>query len=682
MVIVERPTVSGRESDVLLAQRGEVRRLRQQLNERNEELLQARHELAQLQQRYSRLRYRLVERAAAWLQRRPLLHSTARRLALRLSSCYGVLRRQDVRNDAAAIAVPEPACALTKDQARRLLAGAARKPLVSIVVPVYRIAPKWLDKCIQSVLRQDYENWELILVDDGSRDARLTELMQTHAAGDRRIRLAPLETNRGISLASNAGIEAATGQFIGFLDHDDELSRDALTWIVMAHNRAPEAVWFYSDEDMMDTEGRVLNASFKPDFSPEYLLSAMYLCHFSVYSAELLRRAGGLRQGFEGAQDHDLALRLSEQVTPDRVVHIPRILYHWRQLPSSTSASMASKPYAPNAGRVAVREALKRRGLAGEVESYPLCPTLYQVKLQPRQFPRVSVVIPTKNGLADLKACLASLRRHTRYPNYEVVVIDNQSDDPALLAYLEQQQSAGSVQVIRFPHPFNHSAMNNLAVEQTSSEFVVFLNNDVEISSDQWLEMMVATAAIDPAIAGVGTKLLYPDGTIQHAGLIMGLNGVASSAHRHVPSDSLSYCCRAHALQDLSGATAAFLLMRRSAFLSVGGFDAKRYPTSFNDVDLWLKLRRAGFRCLYNPLVQGVHYESKSRGIDVEADAVYRQRLKADWGDQLLRDPFYNPNLALDNEQFRGVRPYPVEWDFPELSSQGDETLAESVAVH
>ena len=550
---------------------------------------------------------------------------------------------------------------LMRDQAEHLQDSLERQPRISIVVPVYRIEPRWLDLCIGSVVNQYYRNWELVLVDDCSREPALTELMADWAAREDRIRLVPLEENQNISGATNAGIKNASGEFIGFLDHDDELTPDALTWIIAYLNRHPEARWFYSDEAIISPEGQCLNLHLKPDYSPEFLLSAMYTCHLSVYAADLIREVGGMRLGFEGSQDHDLALRISEKIRRDQVVHVPRVLYLWRAVESSTAADVDCKPNAVIAGRRAVEEALGRRGIRGSVLSSPYCSSMYQIKLQPQRFPAVSIIIPTKNGLSDLTTCLDSLHKKTQYPDYEVIVIDNQSDDPQVLAYLDREQQAGRLRVLRYREPFNHSAMNNLAVASSESEYVVFMNNDVDLISQAWMETLIATAELDPSIAGVGAKLLYPDNAVQHGGILLGICGLAGHAHRFAEDEDPGYLCRANLLNEFSGATAALLLMRKSAFEEVGGFDELLFPTSFNDVDLWLRLQAAGYRCLYNPFVKAYHYESKSRKTPRPMETEYENRLKEKWKTELANDRFYNPNLGLDNELFFNHRPYPIE---------------------
>jgi len=555
---------------------------------------------------------------------------------------------------------------LLPSQSEHLLAKCPAQPLFSVIVPVYKVDCKWLEKCICSVVCQHYRNWEFILVDDASRRDDLKQLMNAWALKDNRIHVYYLDQNLGIAGATNFGIKKARGEFIGFLDHDDELTPDALSWVVWALNKHPDALWFYSDEDKVSPSGEYYGPHFKPDFSPELLLSNMYTCHFSVYSSHILDEVGGIRPGFEGAQDHDLALRISEIVRSDQVAHIPRIIYHWRTIPGSAAMSIEEKPLAPISGRKAVEEALRRRNLKGYVTSNKLCPTLYQIRFQPTSFPKVSIIIPTKNSFSLIKRCLNSLRGHTNYPNYSTVVIDNQSDDEFFLEFVAQEQSKGLIKVIEYNKPFNHSDMNNVTVKNTDSDFVVFMNNDVEIISENWLEQLVATINMDTSIAAVGGLLLYRNGIVQHGGIILGLNGAAGHAHKYTYSKDVGYYGRLHALQETSGITAALMLVRRSAFEHIGGFNSKRYQGLYNDVDLCIRFRKSGFRCLYNPMVKAIHYESKTRPITRE-QSIYQKRLIDDYSEILSNDPFYNPNLSLDNEQFRGFRLFPIEEQIPEL---------------
>ena len=556
---------------------------------------------------------------------------------------------------------------LSPSQSRYLLGKCISQPLISIVVPVYKVDRKWLGKCIDSVINQHYDNWELILVDDASQQDDIKELMEDWQNRDKRIRAFFLEQNSGIAKATNKGLRQTQGQFIGFLDHDDELTPDALTWMVWTLNERPDTLWLYSDEDIIAESGKCYNPHFKPDFSPEFLLACMYTCHFSVYSAEILAAVGGIRPGFDGSQDHDLALRFSDVVPQDRVVHIPRVLYHWRAISTSAAAGIAAKPKAPIAGQKAVADTLRRRNIKGSVRSHIQCPTVYEIEFAPSAFPKVDIIIPTKNALALLRTCIESIYQHTQYGNFEITVIDNASDDADTLAYLASESTAGKLKVLRYDKPFNHSDMNNVAIAGSDAEFTLLLNNDIEITSERWLEQLVGTMELNESIAIVGCQLLFPNNTIQHGGMILGLYGGVGHANKFLYNQLSGYLSRIPALQEFSCLTAALALVRRSSFLEAGGFNAERYPTSYNDVDLCLRLRQKGYRCIYNPMVRAIHYETKTRFVSSRQETTYLKCFVEDYADLVKNDPFYNPNLSLQNEQFCGYRPFPVTDQIPDL---------------
>jgi GT2 family glycosyltransferase len=503
----------------------------------------------------------------------------------------------------------------------------------------------------------------LLVVDDASGRQDLRRLIDHWDSHDERVRAFYLEQNAGIAGATNFGIEHAKGEFIGFLDHDDELTPDALTWMTYMLNENPGALWLYSDEDLMSTRGRCHSPHFKPDFSPEFLLSNMFTCHFSVYCAELLRRSGGLRSNLDGSQDHDLALRLSEVVPREKIVHIPRVLYHWRVIPGSTAMAVQAKPKAPAAGRQAVRDALARRKIKGRVTSHEVCETMYRIELEPGSAPQVSVIIATGKRLDAIRGCIDAARTHTAYPNYEIVVIRSNAGEAPCLGHVKDEQIGGRVRVLEYEHSFNDSDMNNIAAASVDSEFVVFMHDDVEVISGRWLEQLVAVAQLDDSIAAVGGLLLRPDRTVEHGGVILGCCDGVGYAHRNVHSCLPGYFGRLHALQEMSGIAGALVLIRRSSFQSVGGFNTGRYPAAYNDVDLCIRLRKNGFRCIYDPLVRSVHHE---RVEDLTSDGgVYRNRLVGEHAAMLKSDPFYNRNLGLDSEPFRGYRLFPIEEQIP-----------------
>ncbi len=544
--------------------------------------------------------------------------------------------------------------------ARNALHCCSRQPLISVVIVTDQADTRFLEKSIRSVVTQYYGNWELLVVEGEKGRPLVRRLMQRWQSIDARIHAHALPSRTDSPDIMNHAIAHCQGRLIGFLEAGDELSVDALTWVIRYHNEVPTARWFYSDEDQIDAKSHRHSPLHKPDFSPEYLLAMMFTGSFSVYDAEVLRQTGGLRAGLGHAQHHDLALRFSELVSSKDVIHIPRVLYHRRSPTRRWWAALWKQPPVATGCEV-VREALHRRGVRGAVKEHPLPSPRYELILEPQRNPKVMILLPTKNAYRLVRKCIDGLRQCTRYPNYEIMVINNQSTEAELLDYLAAESSRPGFHVFNYDHPFNHSDMHNKAIETTDAELVLFMNNDVVLSTDRWLEQMVATIELHENVAGVGALLHYPDGRVQHAGIILGLHGLVGHAHRFLPRGEVGYANRCVCLQELSGATAALLLMKRSAFVAVGGFQAERYPTSFNEVDLWLRLRQAGYRCLYNPSVQAVHFESATRAIMPVSERTYHERLFEDWGEFLMYDPFYNPNLALDNEQFKGFRPFPTD---------------------
>jgi GT2 family glycosyltransferase/glycosyltransferase involved in cell wall biosynthesis len=527
------------------------------------------------------------------------------------------------------------------------LSAIAEPPLLSVVMPVYNAPPEFLDRAIQSVVAQVYPNWELCIADDSSTDPAINDLLQSWAEREPRLRVVYRETNGHISRATNSAAELARGDFIILLDQDDELTPDALGEIAIYITEHPDADILYSDDDKINMTGDRFAPQFKPDWSPELLLSYMYFSHVFAMRRRLYVEAGGLRAGFEGAQDYDLALRAGELTS--NIHHIPKILYHWRVLPGSTAASGDAKPDSFEAGLRAVQEALERRGASAEAVQ-PQWAADAACGIFAHQFPddgpRVTVIIPTRNQVAVLRDCIASLAR-TTYKNYEVVIIDNDSDDAETLAYLEE---AGH-RVLRIASPggrFNFAALNNRAVEQIDADYVLFLNNDTEVVAPRWLSQMVGYLGLS-GVGAVGARLLYADGRIQHAGIVHGYyNGMAGPAFKLLPASDHGYLSYAMVTRNYAAVTAACMLTRRELFISLGGFDEQQFAVAYNDVDYCYRLRAAGRRVVYCPAAELVHHEGHSRGfIDdpAEAAAFRRQHGK-------LCDPFYNPNLSLENERF------------------------------
>lgn len=517
------------------------------------------------------------------------------------------------------------------------------RPLISIVTPVYNTDEPWLRRLIESVQAQLYPHWEFCLADDASTRGHVRRLLDEAAAADPRIKVRHLERNEGIVGASARALAMATGEFVGLLDHDDELSPDALYEVVKRLNREPDLDFLYSDEDKLEPDGRRVEPFFKPGWSPELLLAMNYITHFSVFRRSKLAESGGFRAGFDGSQDYDLILRFTERT--DRIAHIPKVLYHWRKIPGSAASSTGAKPYAYEAARKALAEALARRGLDGTVEGDG--PGRYRVRYRLRDRPLVSIVIPTRDRRLLLEQCLSSLREKTDYAPYEVIVVDNDSRAADAIAYLEEIRDRALV--LRCPGPFNFSAINNLGASRAAGRHLLFLNNDTQAVRPDWLTVMVEQAE-QPGIGAVGAKLLYPDRRIQHAGIVLGVRGFAAHAFKHQAGGRDTYYGFGETVRNCSAVTAACLLVPRGVFEEAGGFD-ERLPVAFNDVDLCLRIRQRGYRIVYTPKAELLHYESATRGgLHPQADEdLAWQR----WGDLISRgDPYYNRNLTLSREDW------------------------------
>ncbi|MGI8821135.1 MAG: glycosyltransferase [Chthoniobacterales bacterium] len=533
---------------------------------------------------------------------------------------------------------------LSPGQVQRLRAESgqfAHRPLLSILTPVFNTPVPWLQAAVDSVLAQAYENWELILVDDASSDSATVAALPEIAARDGRIRVARLEQSRGISAASNKALSIATGEWIGLLDHDDLLEPDALYQTAKLLQTQPEADVIYSDEDKLTEEG-LDSPLLKPDWSPDFFLSYNYLCHFVTLRRALVDQVGGFRSEFDGSQDYDLLLRVSEQT--DRIHHIPRILYHWRRSASSTSDNIRRKPKALEAGKNAVEQHLQRRGEPGYV-AIDWRTHAYWVKREILNPQRVCIIIPARDAIPLLSRCIDSVVKKTNYQDYEIVIVNNDSESPEARDYFARTP----YRLLHFQGPFNFSALNNFAVERTTCPWLLFLNNDVEIIDSGWLTAMVEHIQ-RPEVGAVGARLLYPDDTIQHAGVVLGVGGIAQHAFRGFPAEHPGVGRQLQVTRNYSSVTAACLLTRRDVFAEVGGFDEERLPVTFNDVDLCLKMRRAGYLIVYTPFAKLYHHESATRRRSVEAreTEVMRER----WPDLLARDPYYNPNLTRERADF------------------------------
>ncbi|OYU45880.1 MAG: hypothetical protein CFE44_05170 [Burkholderiales bacterium PBB4] len=529
-------------------------------------------------------------------------------------------------------------------------------PLISVVMPVHNPAREDLSRAIDSVLNQIYPHWELCICDDASTAPHVHEVLSAYEGKYKNIRVAYEKQNGHISRATNNAIGMAKGEYVAFLDHDDLLAVHALLRVAQYLAKFPEAMVLYSDEDKVDAAGHRFDPYFKSDFNLGLLRSHNYMCHFAVYRTGFLRELGGLQPGVEGAQDYDLALRAVDRTEGHNIVHIPHVLYHWRTAVGSTASGHAEKSYAFSAGQRALDAHYVRRGLAAVAVEAPEAGGMYRTKWTLSQdLPLVSIVIPTRNGEPILRQCLDSIKR-TDYENYEIIVVDNGSDDAPTLALLGERQSSGEIKVLRDDSPFNFSALNNRAVrEQTAGEFVLLLNNDIEVMNPEWMSEMVASA-MEEGVGCVGARLWYPDGRLQHAGVIL-VCGVAGHAHKYLPRGQHGYMGRAVLGQDMIGVTAACLLVRRTTYLEVGGLD-EGLAVAFNDVDFCLKVHSAGYRNYFTPYAELIHHESVTRGYEDTPAKQHRFRLEIEkmqqrWPSLIAHDdPFYSPNLTAAAEDF------------------------------
>lgn len=536
-----------------------------------------------------------------------------------------------------------------------------QRPLVSILLPTYNPPEQWLVRAIESVRAQLYPHWELCVADDASHEPHVRRVLEDYAQRDSRIRLTFRSENGHISAASNSALALASGEWVALLDHDDELAARALADVVLAAARHPGLEFIYSDEDKIDQLGRRYDPYFKPDWNPDLLLGQNYTCHLSVFRTERVRSVGGFRAGYEGSQDWDLTLRVVTGLAPELVHHIPRVLYHWRAIPGSTALVIDQKADYPFiAAKKALADHLARLDIPAEL--LPVKGHHWRIRFPlPNPAPKVSIIIPTRNSVDLLRLCIGSILAKTTYPNFEIVVVNNRSDDAATLAYFEELKNLGH-RVVNYDAPFNYSALNNFAVRAAVGTVLAFLNNDLEVISGEWLDEMVSQA-VRPGIGAVGAMLYYPDDTVQHAGVVLGLtgpagrDGVAGHAFKGAKRGTEGLRNRLRLAQNYSAVTAACLVIRRATFEAVGGFNEADLPVAFNDIDFCLRVQATGLRNLWTPFAELYHHESASRGAEdtpekierFSREAAYMRRV---WGRLLDRDPAYNPNLSLTQEDF------------------------------
>jgi len=544
------------------------------------------------------------------------------------------------------------------------LAALQHRPLVSVLVPTYNTTEKWLRRCIESVREQVYPNWELCIADDASTDPRVAEVLSEYASLDQRIRFQVRQTNGHISEASNTALQMAKGEFAALLDHDDELHPMALFESVRAFEVNPEWEMLYTDEDKIDTAGVRSDPYFKSDWNPDLFLSQNCICHLTVYRSQQIRNAGGFRKGYEGAQDWDLALRVTEKLAVKQIGHVPKVLYHWRMIPGSTATAASEKSYAHMAGLRSVQDHLDRMGHGAKVRETEGSGYFQIEHPLPAKLPLVSLLIPTRDRIDLLKQCIDSIIERTEYDNYEVIVIDNDSQEQSSKDYFAAVQKDPRVRVIAYPHPFNYSAINNAGAQAARGTVLGLLNNDIEVISPRWLHEMVAHA-LRPQTGVVGAMLYYPNDTIQHAGVIVGVGGVAGHCYVGMPRGWLGDKSRARLAQNLSAVTAACVVVRREVFDQVGGLD-EGLQVAFNDVDFCLRVRDAGYLNVWTPFAELYHHESASRGYETTPEKVARFNgeidfMKSRWGQNLDHDPYYNVNLSLNSTPFSLAYP-PRVW--------------------
>ena len=521
------------------------------------------------------------------------------------------------------------------------------QPLISILVPVYHTPEEFLKQMIQSVRKQTYGNWELCVANADPADRRTAEILAVAASKDPRIKITDVPENEGISQNTNAALKIAAGEYVGLLDHDDLLTPDALFEVVKAVNEQGRPEALYSDEDKVTTDlSEHFQPHMKPDFNKDLLRSNNYITHFFVASKNLADRVGGFDGAYNGAQDYDFILRCTEQA--EGIVHIPRILYHWRVHKASTADNPASKMYAFDAGKRAIDAHLKRCMEPGTV-SHTKDLGFYKVKYPVKGSPLVSIIIPNKDESETLAQCLESIERSS-YQNYEIIIVENNSEKEETFAYYEKIQS-DRVRIVFWPDEFNYSAINNFGASEAKGDYLLLLNNDVQVITEDWLEELLSNCQRED-VGIVGAKLFYPDDTIQHAGIVIGIGGVAGAVFTGLPGVYSGYLHKASIQQDLSAVTAACMMVKRSVYEELGGLEEK-LKVAFNDVDFCLRARDKGYLVVYNPEVKLYHYESKSRGTEDSKEKIRRfqneiEYMRSHWLKLLKEgDPMYNPNLTL-----------------------------------
>ena len=548
-----------------------------------------------------------------------------------------------------------------KAEVATILAKLATPPVISVVMPVYNPVEIYLRACLDSVIAQSYPYWELCIADDKSPKEHVQRVLREYEAKDKRINVVYRQQNGHISAASNSALEIAKGDFVALLDHDDALPEHALLFMAQAICAQPETQILYSDEDKLNGRGERFDPHFKSDWNPDLFFSQNYVSHLGVYRRKLLQQIGGFRLGVEGSQDQDLLLRCLPHVQANQIVHIPRVLYHWRTIEGSTALASGEKSYTTDAGIKALRDYFANQQPGVEVDA-GLVPNTYRVRYPiPEPAPLVSLLIPTRDRRSLTETAVRSILEKSTYTNFEILILDNGSVEADTLEFFRQiQLEDRRVKVLAYDFPFNYSAINNFGARHARGSVIGLVNNDVEVINPEWLTEMVSQC-LRPEIGCVGAKLYYSNDTVQHGGVILGIGGVGGHSHKHFPRHHPGYFSRLLLTQSLSAVTAACLLIRKEIFEHVNGLDEENLHVAFNDVDFCLKVREAGYRNLWTPYAELYHYESISRGAEDSPEKIARftrevNFMKSKWGKHLEVDPFYSKNLTKDREDFSFCR--------------------------
>lgn len=536
----------------------------------------------------------------------------------------------------------------------------SQSPLISIAVPAYKTPGVFLRQMLDSVRTQTYGNWELCIANASPGEEEMGKILREYAKKDPRIRWMDLKENLGISENTNAAFAMAQGEFVGLLDHDDLLAPNALYEVVKAINETKDVDVVYTDEDKVTADlSEHFQPHFKPDFNLDLLRSNNYICHFFVVRRSILAQTGGFRKEFDGAQDHDLIFRCTEQAR--EIAHVPEILYHWRTHRESTADNPASKMYAYDAGKRAIEAHLARMQVQGTVSHTPDY-GFFRVKYPVQGSPLVSVIIPNKDETETLRSCIRSLKENTTYKNFEILIIENNSTTKEIFSYYKELSQEENIRIFNWKKEFNYSAINNFGARKARGEYLLFLNNDIQVITPDWMEEMLGVCQREE-VGAAGVKLIYPDNTIQHAGCVIGIGGIAGHMFVDMPAERSGYLHKASLLQDMSAVTAACMMIKRSVFQKVKGF-TEELAVAFNDVDLCLKVRREGYLIVYDPYARLYHMESKTRGAE-DSEAKMRrfqteiEYMRGHWLDILKKgDPYYNKNLSLTKWNY-SLKPLP-----------------------